>query len=137
MRPTLIRTAVVVAALAGTVLAATYIIPIEAILLTSCVVAFIAVSMLIGWFHRYAPAWWRTPIGRTTMGIKASIWVLCVGALGRRIAEQVTDDDLTLRIDSLAHHVLAVAWALTAMAMCARLIVVHRLRAQAPYREDT
>ena len=131
------RTALIVGALAPVVaFGVQWLVRVEHLLLTANVVAVLALLALMGMYHRWTD-WWASKVGLSTMALKGAWLVIALGALLRRIGEQlelVGSVRGTELLDTAANHVIYVGWVLAAAATTWRAFVMWPYL---PRRDDT
>jgi len=99
---------------------------VEHLLLVANTVAVLALLALMGLYTRYTP-WWTSPVGMSTMALKASILTLGIGGLLRRIAEQLMLAGSVhgpLILNQAANHVVSAGWVLIAASTVWRVAVM-------------
>ncbi len=113
-----------------------WVLRVEHLLLTANIVAVLSLLALMGMYHRWTD-WWASKVGLSTMALKGAWLVLAIGALLRRIGEQlamagsVRGPEL---LDTTADRVIYVGWVLAAAATTWRAFVMWPYL---PRRDDT
>lgn len=114
------------------------------ILLAANAVALLALVGIVRHYHRTS-AWWSSPVGRTTMGIKAGMLFMACAGMERRIAEQEAvahGHALAQTLTSLGATLSASAWTAIAISVVVRFRVLTHLQRTGrslpePPKEDT
>ncbi len=126
---TLGKTLATAVGIVAAVVAATLIIDVRLLMAGADAVAAVALVGMIAHYARTAP-WWASRVGRTTLGLWASMLALALGAGLRRVSEvsEVIDGRPVDWARIAGDQLVAAAWLLIAAAATAHLLVVRALQ---------
>lgn len=98
------------------------------ILITATVLAWIATALILLHYH-LTTRWWESAVGRTTMGIAASVFILCTGGILGRV-DLLLGPTAPRGLHDGYVDVTSAGWTLVALAMISRLSVLRTLQRQ-------
>lgn len=79
------------------------------------------------WHYHSTTSWWRSPVGRTTMAIKGSLWLLASAGLVRRLSEQLAMAGAPSgALRTLSEQLVTSGWVCVAVSVILRYrVIVH------------
>lgn len=123
-----LRAVLIAALVLGGVLVLDYVLEVYYLVLAANAVALIFIARLM-WHYNKTSAWWRTAVGRTTMGLKAALLLLASSGLARRVGEQLRRiGQQAPSVEAVAEQLVTAAWACIAIAVVARYRVIVALQ---------
>jgi len=123
-----LRAVLIAALVLGAVLVFDYLYEVYYLILAANAVAFVFILRLM-WHYNKTSAWWRTAVGRTTMGLKAALLLLASSGLARRAVEQLRlIGQQAPSAEAVAEQLVTAAWACIAIAVVARYRVIVALQ---------